>query len=68
MRSKMVIDRINEKKMKLDKIKNSDRTLIGATLEMEVLSQCGESTLSYFKQSPTNHQKISVVRQLVPVE
>ena len=30
------------------KIKRSDRSLTGATLEMEILSQCGESTLQYF--------------------
>ena len=35
---------------------------------MEVLSQCGESTLKDFKPSPMNHGKRSVVGQLVPVE
>ena len=50
------------------KTKKSDRTLAGATLEMEILSQCGESTMKYFKPSPMNHGKISVVGQLVPVE
>ena len=50
------------------KTKRSDRTLTGATLEMEILSQCGESTLKYFKPSPMNHGKGSVVGQLVPVE
>ena len=35
---------------------------------MEILSQCGESTLKDFKQSPMNHGKGSVVGQLVPVE
>ena len=44
------------------------RTLTGATLEMEILSQCGESTLEDFKPSPMNHGKGSVVGQLVPVE
>ena len=118
MRSKMVINRINEPKMKLGskvtlkktgktkvdseismKAVNSakrkrveeamdlgqgddrfpgtdrmltdvaiDRTLTGATLEMEMLSQCGESTLKDFKSSPMNHGKGSVVGQLVPVE
>ena len=50
------------------KSKRSDRTLIGATLEMEILSQCGESTLKDFKQSPMNHGKGSVAGQQVPVE
>ena len=35
---------------------------------MEILSQCGESTLKDFKPSPMNHGKGSVVGQLVPVE
>ena len=50
------------------KTKKSDRFLTGATLEMEILSQCGESTLKVFKPSPMNHGKGSVVGQLVPVE
>ena len=50
------------------KIKRSDRTLTGATLEMEILSQCGESTIKDFKPSPMNHEKGSVVGHLVPVE
>ena len=50
------------------KTKKSDRTLTGATLEMEIISQCGESTLKDFKPSPMNHEKGSVVGQLVPVE
>ena len=50
------------------KTKKSDRTLTGATLEMEILSQCGESTLKDFKRSPMNHGKGSVVGQLVPGE
>ena len=50
------------------KSKRSDRTLTGATLEMEILSQCGESTPKDFKSSPMNHRKGSVVRQLVPVQ
>ena len=50
------------------KSKSSDRTLTGATLEMEILSQCGESTMKDFKPSPMNHGKGSVVGQLVPVE
>ena len=37
-------------------------------LEMEILSQCGDSTLKDFKLSPMNHGKGSVIRQLVPVE
>ena len=50
------------------KTNRSDRTLTGATLEMEILSQCGESTLKDFKPSPLNHEKGSVLGQLVPVE
>ena len=50
------------------KSKPSDRTLTGATLEMEILSQCGEITMKYFKPSPMNHGKGSVVGHLVPVE
>ena len=50
------------------KSKRSDRTLTGATLEMEILSQCGESTMKDFKPSPMNHGKGSVVGQLVPLE
>ena len=30
------------------KTKKSDRTLTGATLEMEILTQCGESTMKDF--------------------
>ena len=50
------------------KSKRSDRTLTGATLEMEKLSQCGESTMKDFKPSPMNHGKGNVAGQLVPVE
>ena len=50
------------------KSKRSDRTLTGTTLEMEILSQCGESTMKDFKPSPMNHGKGSVVGKLVPVE
>ena len=50
------------------KSKRSDRTLTGATLKMEILCQCGESTMKDFKPSPMNHGKGSVVGQLVPVE
>ena len=50
------------------KSKRSDRTLTGATLEKEILSQCGESTMKGFKPSPMNHGKGNVARQLVPVE
>ena len=50
------------------KTKKSDRTLTGATLEMETLSQCGESIVKDFKLSPMNNGKRSVVGQLVPVE
>ena len=50
------------------KSKRSDRTLTGAALEMEIISQCGESTMKDFKPSPMNHGKGSVTGQLVPVE
>ena len=50
------------------KTRRSDRTLTGATLEMEILSQCGESTLRDFRPSPMNHGKGSVVGKLIPVE
>ena len=50
------------------KSKRSDRTLTGATLETEILSQCGESTMKDFKPSHMNHGKGSVAGQLVPVE
>ena len=42
--------------------------MTGATLEMEILSQCGESTLEDFKPSPMNHGKGIVVGQLVSVD
>ena len=45
------------KKSASTKTKKSDRTLTGATLEMEILSQRGESTLKDFKPSPMNHGK-----------
>ena len=50
------------------KSKRSDRTLTGATLEMEILSQCGERKMRDFKPSPMNHGKGSVAGQLTPVE
>ena len=50
------------------KTKRSDRTLTGATLEMEILSQCGESTLQDFKPYPMNHGKRSVIGRLVLVK
>ena len=37
------------------KIKRSERSLTGATLQMEILSQCGESTPQDFKPSSMNH-------------
>ena len=49
------------------KTRRSDRTLTGATLEMEIVSQCG-STMRDFKPSPMIHGKRSVAGQLVPVE
>ena len=50
------------------KSKRIARTLTGATLEMEILSQCGESTMRDFNPSPMNHGKGNVAGQLVPVE
>ena len=50
------------------KSKRSDHTLTGATLEMEILSQCGESTMKDFRPSPMNHGKGNVAGQLVLVE
>ena len=50
------------------KSKRSDRTLTGATLEMEILSQCGESTMKDFKPPPMNHGKGSVAGHLEPVK
>ena len=50
------------------KTKRSDRTLTGATLEMEILSQCGDSTLRGFRPSCINHGTGSVVVQLIPVQ
>ena len=38
------------------------------TIELDILSQCGESTLKDFKPSPMNHGKRSVAGELVPVE
>ena len=45
-----------------------NNNLTGATLEMEILYQCGESTLRDFKPSCKNHVKGSVVGQLTPVK
>ena len=50
------------------KSKRSDRTLTGATMEVEILTQCGENTVKDSKLSPMNHGKGSVAVQLVPVE
>ena len=50
------------------KSKMSDsKTLIGATLEKEKFSQCGESTMQDFKPSPMSGNG-SFVGHLVPVE
>ena len=38
--------------------KRSDRTLNGATLEMEILSQCGESIFRDFRPSCMNHGSV----------
>ena len=48
------------------KTKRSDRTHTGATLEMEILSQCGENTLGIFKLSCINHGKGSVIGHADP--
>ena len=50
------------------KTKRSDRTLTGANLEMEILRQCGQSTLRDFRPSCMNHGKGSVIEHLNPVE
>ena len=50
------------------KTKRSDRTLTEATLEIEILSQCGGSTLGDYRPFCMNRGKGSVVRQLIPVE
>ena len=50
------------------KTKRSDRTPTGATLEMEILSHCGESILRDFRSSCMNLGKESVTVQLTPVE
>ena len=50
------------------KSKRSDRTLTGAALEMEMLSQCGESEMKDFRPSPMNRGRGGVAGQLVPVE
>ena len=42
--------------------------MTAAKLEMEILSQCGQSTLRDFRPSYMNHGKGSVVGQLIPVE
>ena len=48
------------------KTKRTDRTLT-ATSEMDILSQCGESTLQDLKPPPMDKGKGSVVGQLIPV-
>ena len=50
------------------KVARSDRTLTGATLEVGILSQGGDSTLRDFKPSRMNHGEESVVRQMIPVK
>ena len=42
------------------KTKRSECTLTEATIEMEILSLCGESTRKDFKPSSMNHEKRSV--------
>ena len=43
------------------KTKRKDRTLTGATLETEKLSQCGESNLRDFRPSCMNHGQLNPV-------
>ena len=50
------------------KTKKSDRTLTGATLKMEIISQSGHSTLRDLRPSCMNHGKGSVIGQLIPKE
>ena len=50
------------------KIKRSQCTLIGATLELAILSQRAEITRKVFKPSSMNHGNGSVVGPLTPVE
>ena len=47
------------------KTKRSDRTLTGASLEMEILSQCGQSTLRDFRPSCMNHRTVEYSRLTV---
>ena len=49
------------------KTKRSECTLTGATLQLELLSHCGESILRDFRPSCMNHGKGSVAGQLVLV-
>ena len=44
------------------KTKRNDRTLTGATLEMEILSQCGQSTIRDFRPSCMNHRTVEYSR------
>ena len=48
--------------------KRSDHTLTGATLEMEMISQCDESTHRVLRPSCMIHGKGSVIGQLTPVK
>ena len=50
------------------KIKPGSKVMGRKTLEMEILSQCGDSTLRDFKHSRINCGKGCVVGQLIPVE
>ena len=50
------------------KTTRSYRSLTGATLEMEILSQCGENTLRDFRPSCMNHGNGIVIGQLTSVE
>ena len=50
------------------KTKMSDSTLTGATLETEILSQCGESTIKDFKPFLISNGKGIFVGLLLPVE
>ena len=52
---------ITELRSASHKTTRSNRTLTGATLKMEILSQCGERTLRNFKPLCMNHAKGSVM-------
>ena len=48
--------------------KRSDRTLTGATLEMEILSQCGESTMKDFRPRKEKCRRTTITSGLYPTD